>query len=127
MHNKPINQLVNGDIRGWQDINANSEAKMKGMLDIADLYKQTFNTESGRKVLAIMMSSTIMQPTVMPSASQFEAGIREGRADIVRGIMRQIELAETGGKETLQPWQTLTPPTLEPVQRKPRKPKQQPT
>lgn len=130
MHNQLVNDMVNGAVSGWGGIeslmqsDAQKDRQRQEMLAIAQLYRETFSTESGRKVLAILLSQTVLQPTVTADATQFGAGIREGRADIVRSIMKQIEIANTGGQETLQPWQTLTPPQTEPApkQRKPRKP-----
>lgn len=120
MNNQLINDMV-GDVRGWQGLSdLNNEKQKQAMLEVADLYRRVFSTADGKKILAILIHGTVMQPTVTPSSTQFEAGIREGRADIVRGILKQIELAQTGGQETLPPWQTLTPPQPEPV-RKPRK------
>lgn len=126
MHNRLINDIVNG-MGGFESLmvdDAQRERQKADMLAVAEWYREAFSTESGRKVLAILISQTIMQPTVTADATQFGAGIREGRADLVRGILKQIELAETGAQETLQPWQTLTPPQSEPApkQRKPRKP-----
>jgi hypothetical protein len=63
---------------------------------IASCFHECFRTEAGKFVLDRLINITILRPTVTPASTQFEAGIKEGRADIVRQIMVNIELAERG-------------------------------
>ena len=65
---------------------------------IATNFRECFTTAAGKFVLDRLIRITVLRPTVTPEATQFEAGIREGRADLVRQILQQIEFSETGGK-----------------------------
>jgi len=65
---------------------------------IATNFRECFSTEAGKFVLDRLINITILRPTVTPESTQFDAGIREGRADLVRQILQQVEFAETGGK-----------------------------
>jgi len=85
---------------GWASLdidspNQSKEDEAKGR-EIASRFHECFRTESGRFVLDRLINITILRPTVTPESTQFEAGIKEGRADIVRQIMANIELAERG-------------------------------
>ena len=63
--------------------------------EIASLFHQTYvQNDAGALVLNIMIQKYLLKPTVTPNATQFDAGIREGRADIVRQILLNIEIAE---------------------------------
>ncbi|MAN64437.1 MAG: hypothetical protein CMI60_21100 [Parvibaculum sp.] len=78
------------DIEGFTQIDANV---VKGR-EIASQFHECFRTDAGQYVLNRLISITLLRPTVTPAATQFEAGIREGRADIVRQILTQLETAE---------------------------------
>lgn len=83
--------------KGWtpQDgipaANTDNEARAR---EIASLYRQTFDSDAGQRVLEMLIKATLLQPIVKPHFTQFEAGIREGKADIVRQILAQIEFAK---------------------------------
>lgn len=63
--------------------------------NLASLFHQAFvQNPAGQRVLEVMIKQTLMRPTVKPASSQFEAGIREGRADLVRQILLNLEIAE---------------------------------
>lgn len=86
---------------GWQSLEEIAVTEMdeeqKALaLEFASYYRQIFETDAGKRVLEHLIKMTLLQPTVQPMDSQFAAGIREGRADMVRSIMRQIEFAKTG-------------------------------
>jgi len=74
------------------------EDEAKGR-EIASRFHECFRTEAGQYVLNRLIDVTILRPVVTPASTQFEAGIREGRADIVRQIMANIEQAERGTHE----------------------------
>lgn len=75
-----------------QEIRKEQEVEGRNM---ASLFHQTYvQNDAGKRVLEIMMKQTLLKPTVRPASSQFEAGIREGRADMVRQILLNIEIAE---------------------------------
>ena len=77
------------------EVHRGNTAKARG---IATNFRECFATDTGKFVLDRLISITILRPTVTPESTQFDAGIREGRADLVRQILQQIEFAETGGK-----------------------------
>lgn len=83
---------------GWSPLDLSDTSKLtteqrSAMLELASCYRRVFESDDGKRILEQMVRATILQPTVHPTATQFEAGIREGRADLVRGILRQMELA----------------------------------
>lgn len=83
---------------GWSPLDAESmkgltEERRAAALELASCYRRVFESDDGKRILELMVRATILQPTVHPTATQFEAGIREGRCDLVRGILRQMELA----------------------------------
>lgn len=89
-------------LQGWESLELDSEAleeirkaqEMEGR-ELASLFHQCYvQNDAGRIVLDIMIKKTLMRPTVTPAATQFEAGIREGRADMVRQILLNIAIAE---------------------------------
>lgn len=87
---------------GWDALEIDDEAQARARFaqasearEIATRFHECFRTDSGQYVLRRLVEITIMRPTVTPQSTQFEAGIKEGRADLVRQILAQIELAET--------------------------------
>lgn len=50
--------------------------------------------QEGQQMLDDMVNATIRSAVVHPGDSQFAAGIREGRASIVRMLLDQIDYAE---------------------------------
>lgn len=87
---------------GWESLDFDTshldEKQRQKAVEFASLYRKVFESPAGKKILRHMIRVTVLQPTVTSDSPQFAAGIREGRADIVRGILQQIELAKTGGK-----------------------------
>jgi len=89
-------------IQGWSALDLDGPAfdeikkeQEKEGRSLASLFHQAFvQNDAGSTILGIMIKQTLLKPTVTPSATQFEAGIREGRADMVRQILLNIELAE---------------------------------
>lgn len=94
------NELMDRD--GWDSLELDSEpvdeAQKALALEFASRYRRVFDSPDGKALLDHWIKQTVMQPIVHARATQFEAGIREGRADFVRGILAQIELAKTGGQ-----------------------------
>ncbi len=90
------------EIRGWDSLEFDDEAiktlqgeQLEKAMAEASKYHQVFKQNSlGKQVLEDMIRVTILRPTIYPNDSQFQAGIREGRCDIVRQILQQIEIAE---------------------------------
>ena len=94
-----LRDLIGGD--GWTpheglEPRELSAIEQKKAVEFASLYNQVFSTGAGRALLEHWVQTTIMRPTVL-GRSHAEDGIREGRADFVRGILAQIEMARRGG------------------------------
>ena len=84
--------------KGWAALDIeppgqSKESAAKGR-EIASRFHECFRAEAGQFVLDRLIAITILRPTVTPGSTQFDAGIREGRADLVRQILAQIETAE---------------------------------
>ncbi len=90
------------ELDGWSQFEFDDESTKETQAEIEEkgkalatkyhqLYKQN---PIGKEILAHMIRTTLMRATVLPQSTQFEAGIREGRADMVRQILQQIEIAE---------------------------------
>lgn len=86
--------------KGWSALDgiqpnpqdADREAKAR---EFASMIRSTFeDTDQGKVVLDTMIQQYLTKPVVRPDDSQFAAGIREGRADVVRSILQQIEFAK---------------------------------
>lgn len=85
------------DRKGWVPTDGLPEADTitaERAMEVASLFRQTFTTDAGERVLDRLVMATLMQPIVKPHYTQFEAGIREGKADLVRQILAQIEFAK---------------------------------
>ena len=89
-------------IDGWDSLEFDDETTKKLSAENLELakaeaskYHQIFKQNPiGVEILERMIQTTIMQPTLHPNDTQFQAGIREGRCDIVRQIIQQIKIAE---------------------------------
>jgi hypothetical protein len=64
--------------------------------EIAMLHAQVFNTDAGRRLLDLWIRQLLTGPIVRPYENQRADGIREGRADLVRQILIQLEIAHRG-------------------------------
>jgi len=59
------------------------------------LIHRTFaQSESGKELLEIWRDSLIMNPSVTPNSTQFQAGIEEGKKEIIRNILLTIKKVE---------------------------------
>jgi hypothetical protein len=112
-----VDQLMSAE--GWDprehvDLSKLTDAQRTQALELASRYRRVFkDTPDGKVILGILIQQTIMRPTVNPGEDPRADGIREGRAEIVRGIMFQIELAETGGN--IDPHTNPSPPAQKPA------------
>jgi len=59
---------------------------------------KAFRSGSGKFVLNHLINTYLTKPIVRPGDDAFSCGIREGRADLVRQIIKSIENAKTGTK-----------------------------
>ena len=80
---------------GWDEINANADKDNKKLhdkqLDLDRLYKKTFRTPEGQKVLEHLESITINQPCWIPGQNHSLGYSREGQNSIVREIKKRLE------------------------------------
>lgn len=91
------------EVDGWEAMDLDGDriketqaTQIKQARSIASRYHRVFaQNEDGKQVLQDMIQKTILRATVQPNSTQFEAGIREGRADMVRQILQNIEIAES--------------------------------
>ena len=82
-------------IEGWDEINANADIDNKKLhdkqLDLDRLYKKTFRTPEGQKVLNHLESITIDIPCWFPGQDSSVGQFREGQNHIVREIKKRLE------------------------------------
>jgi len=84
--------INDGDIQRLQ-----AEQREKA-LAIASRYHRVYaQNADGGKLLEDMLRSFVMVPIVRGDDTQFDAGIRAGRADVVHQIIKNIKLAENPG------------------------------
>jgi len=92
---------------GFEQFEANSPEFIKiqdeqraKALAIASRYHRVFvQNKDGAKLLEDMLRTFIMVPIVKGDDTQFDAGIKAGRADVVHQIIKNIKLAENPGGE----------------------------
>lgn len=81
---------------GWESLNEiiDRTDEQTRATEIATAYHACFSTESGQWVLEDLVNKFLTKPTVRPGESAEANGVREGRADLVRQILIQIEYAK---------------------------------
>ncbi len=96
-----VDQLFETD--GWAEIEsigeANAEQGQKThdlAMEIAGEVHNTFRDGSGKYVLEYFIKSFLTKSIVRPGEDAFAQGIREGQADVIRQILRWIEISKTG-------------------------------
>lgn len=80
----------------WESLNEiidRSDEQSKAN-EIASAYHACFSTYSGKWVLEDLVSKFLTKPIVRPGETSEANGVREGRADLVRQILLQIEYAK---------------------------------
>jgi hypothetical protein len=94
-------QLLNTG--GWAEIESvgedNAEQGQKRhdlAMEIAGEVHSTFRDGSGKYVLEYFIKSFLTKSIVRPGEDAFAQGIREGQADVIRQILRWIEISKTG-------------------------------
>ena len=65
--------------------------------DLDIVFKRTFDTEAGKKVLAPLKASTVDQPAWLPGAEPSFGYAREGQNSIYREIEQRIKRANEPG------------------------------
>lgn len=85
------------DVRDPAGVSTRDEQRLKAV-EFAQLYYATFVQNSAGAALLKHWVETIEQRDVPPTASHAEFAYWESRRAMVRGILRQIELARTEGR-----------------------------
>lgn len=77
----------------WEALEEANQDNVKAT-EIATMYFRCFDTDYGKVVIDDLVSKFLTKPIVRPNEDAFAQGIREGRADIVRQILIQLEYAK---------------------------------
>jgi len=85
---------------GWESLNGPvvEEGNYDKAIELASQFRIAFDSGSGKYVLEHMVSTYLTKPIVRAGEDAYAQGIREGRADIIRQILAQIEFAKKGEK-----------------------------
>ena len=81
---------------GQQTVELEKKKRKKEIIAEANLFYQTFNTESGKLVLDKLMETFLTKSIAKPNDDMISIGIREGQARTVRWMLQQIEIAKKG-------------------------------
>lgn len=82
-----------GSWESLQEITDRSKEQQQAS-EIATAYYSCFSTESGQWVIEDLVNKFLTKPIVRPGEDAFAQGVREGRADLIRQILIQIEYAK---------------------------------
>jgi len=74
-------------------VNDNKQAFDERM-EFARRVERVFSTEDGKEVLDAMVRRYLMIDIVVANDTQFSAGIKQGRASVIKAILGQIELSK---------------------------------
>lgn len=86
-------------VNGWEflDVDRPKDTSEVGEgFRIARLCSDTFASPAGQALLEHLIVCFICRPILRPADTQFEAGIRQGQADVVMQILSNIEIAKRG-------------------------------
>lgn len=87
----------------WDELNLNNDQAEKKeeevkqyKIDIAKAFHRCFKTEDGQKVLSYLTNAYVMNnaPDMNAPNITYEAGFRNGQADVVTHMINQIQRAE---------------------------------
>lgn len=82
-------------MKGWQDLDVNDNKEtFDERMEFARRVERVFSTEDGKEVLEAMVKRYLMIDVVVANDTQFSAGIKQGRASVVKAILGQIELSK---------------------------------
>lgn len=83
---------------GWDGVNAqNTIVPVQNVNDMHEMdqcFKRVFSSTDGKKVLELLCSETIEQPTWVPGAADSFGYARDGQNSIVRQIIARIKRAD---------------------------------
>ena len=97
-------------MEGWEQFNIdeeeiaklNAENQEKARAFATKFHQVFVQNPIGAELLGIMTNAFVMTPIVTPDSTQFEAGIKAGRADVVHQILKNIKIAENPGGENVE-------------------------
>lgn len=80
---------------GWQqfDVAPTEDDNKQKRLDFSHKVAKVFGSPEGKEVLNTMVQMYLLNDIVSPNDTQFAAGIKQGKASLVKQIMAQIELS----------------------------------
>jgi len=80
----------------WESLEAitDRDNEVRQASEIATMYFSCFGTDAGQRVLEDLVNKFLTKPIVRPGEDAFAQGIREGRSDLIRQILIQIEYAK---------------------------------
>lgn len=84
----------------WESLDTQpiDDGNMDKALELAKEIHKAFNSGSGKYVLKHLINTYLTKPIVRPGDDAFACGIREGRADVIRQILHNIEFAKKGDR-----------------------------
>ena len=91
-----LENILNNSSLHWESLDPVAHEKDQKGIELAKEIHNTFRSGSGKYVLEFLVNKFLTKPIVVPGDDAFAQGIREGRADVVRQIMANIELAKQG-------------------------------
>lgn len=95
-----VDKLLNSGT--WEGLEAISndpgDKNFEQALELAEQIHKAFKSGSGKYVLEHFVNVFLTKPIVRPGEDAYAQGIREGRADVIRQILQQIQFAKTGDK-----------------------------
>jgi len=85
--------LINA--QGWNKFNEANNAKVnQEHIDFAHTVNAAFRTADGKKILNAMVERYLLCDIASNADTQIAIGRKQGRADVVKYILSQIELSE---------------------------------
>ena len=79
--------------RGWSSFDVAERNTQQEYLDFAHLVASLFGTPEGKKVLDVMIKKYLLRDIAGDNDSQIAIGRKQGRADVVKQILAQIEIS----------------------------------
>lgn len=80
--------------RGWNEFEIADKSKPnQEYLNFSHKVAKIFSSSEGKEVLSAMVQRYLLCDIVQPNDSQFSAGIKQGRASVVKQILANIEIS----------------------------------
>ena len=79
---------------GWSQFDVpEKDIANQDRLNFSHKVAKVFSETEGKEVLTALISRYLLCDIVTPSDTQFSAGIKQGRADVVKQILAHIEIS----------------------------------